>query len=256
MNPWRNLARYTKARVGLGQAGGALPTAQHLALAQAQALARDALWKTWEPADVVAYVQGCGEQFYRVTTAVSDRGQYLARPDLGRMLSEKSALDLSKGRQAEDGLVLCVSDGLSAEAVQRHMIGFLKIFLPMLKQEPLVSRLPLSFVVIPFARVAAADHIGELLKSRLSVMFLGERPGLSSHDSLGIYLTHKPRRGTADGARNCISNVRPPDGLSYELASIQLCYLLRESLRRQLSGVELKMATQTELEYSILGRLP
>jgi ethanolamine ammonia-lyase small subunit len=127
------------------------------------------------------------------------------------------------------------------------MAPFLAVFLPELEREAFYQGRPFPFVLLPFSRVACADHVGELLGSTLSVIFVGERPGLSAHDSLGIYLTYGPRVGTLDGQRNCISNVRPPHGLSYELACQQLLYLMRESLARRLSGVDLKMESDAYL---------
>ncbi len=252
MNGWSKLKNFTKARVGLGHAGASLPTSHHLEILKAQAQARDALWRPWEHQLLLDYLKARGMMGIPLTTCVSDRRTYLARPDWGRRLSEKSEELLASALRSTPRLwdprvVFCVSDGLSAEAIIQHLAGFLEVFLPRLVQESFFHGQSFPFVLLPFSRVACADHVGEILGSELSVIFVGERPGLSAHDSMGIYLTYKPRRGTLDGQRNCISNVRPPDGLTYELAAAQLLYLMRESLARRLSGVDLKMESDALL---------
>ncbi len=252
MNGWSKLKNFTKARVGLGHAGASLPTSHHLEILKAQAQARDALWRPWEYQNLLDYLETRGMMGLSLTTCVADRRTYLSRPDWGRRLSEKSeellaAAFSSTPRLWDPRVVFCVSDGLSAEAISQHFKGFLEVFLPRLVQEKFYLGQSFPFVLLPFSRVACADHVGEILGSELSVMFVGERPGLSAHDSMGIYLTYNPRRGTLDGQRNCISNVRPPDGLTYELAAAQLLYLMRESLGRRLSGVDLKMESDALL---------
>lgn len=244
MNPW---ARFTQARLALGQAGASLPTRVHLELQKAQALARDALWKTWDHEQLREALKALSYPSFLSRTPVSDRQTYLARPDLGRTLEAgelarlRSPSFLAELRaQADPSLVFCVTDGLSAEAVEKHMPGLLHELLPRLSQEPFYGKQPYPFFIIPFARVAVADVVAAQLSATMSVIFVGERPGLSAQDSLGIYLTHSPRPGTPDSCRNCISNIRPGPGLSYADASEQLCYLLRESRRRGISGIELK----------------
>lgn len=252
MNHWSKLKTFTKARVGLGCIGSSLATSHHLEILKAQAQARDALWRPWDQEELHQYLGANGQVSLTLPTCVSDRRSYLARPDLGRRLSAES-LDRLRSREVFEGqtvdtrIVFCVSDGLSAEAVVQHIQPFLDGFLPRLASESFYQGKPFPFVLLPFSRVACADHVGELLQSDLSVIFVGERPGLSAHDSMGIYLTYQPRCGTLDGQRNCISNVRPPDGLSYELAAAQLLYLMRESLSRRLSGVDLKMESDALL---------
>lgn len=241
MNLWQRLGRWTDARIGLGQAGSALPTKAHLAVQEAQALARDALWQRWEPESLSQSLAAESWATVTVATEVSDRKTFLARPDLGRQLSRESQAALSQLKKENGRLAICVSDGLSATAIAQHAQAFLSLLLPRLAAESLYGGHVYPIILMPYARVAAADAVGEALGAELSIILIGERPGLSAHDSLGIYLTHKPRIGLSDSERNCISNVRPPSGLSYELACEQLSYLVRESLRLKLSGVELKM---------------
>jgi ethanolamine ammonia-lyase small subunit len=255
MSDWSKLKTFTKARVGLGHSGASLATSHHLEILKAQAQARDALWRQWELEDLRRYLAANGQTSLTLSTLVSDRRTYLARPDWGRRLSEESQTRLAShdpfaGQAVDTRVVFCVSDGLSAEAIIQHLVPFLDVFLPRLPQENFFRSQSFPFVLLPFSRVACADHVGELMQSELSVIFVGERPGLSAHDSMGIYLTYHPRCGTLDGQRNCISNVRPPDGLSYELATAQLLYLMRESLSRRLSGVDLKMESDALLGVS------
>lgn len=234
--------KWTEARVALGRQGSSVPTAQHLAILEAQALARDSLWRLWDTRSLCTYL---GEQkipCFIGQTEVRDRQQYLMRPDLGRRLTAASSADLQARKGSWDNeLLFCVTDGLATDAIDKHLQPFLQIFLPQLYQEAFFQQKPYPFVLLPSARVATADAVATAMQSRVSVIFVGERPGLSAHDSLGIYLTYEPRIGTLDSRRNCISNVRVPAGLSYEIASQQLLYLLRTSLRLGISGVDLKL---------------
>jgi ethanolamine ammonia-lyase small subunit len=242
----KHLRHWTEARVGLGRHGSSLPTDQHLALLEAQALARDSLWREWDTRPLSVYLQAQAWPHFEVQTEINDRQQYLMRPDLGRRLAAASRLHLQEKsadpeRTFDNEVVFCVSDGLATDAIEKHMQPFLDIFLPRLQLEAFYRQKPYPFVLAPLSRVAVSDPIGEALGARLSVIFVGERPGLSAHDSLGIYLTLQPKSGLPDSRRNCISNVRMPQGLNYQLAADQLLYLMRESLRLGLSGVDLKM---------------
>lgn len=248
-NSWR---QWTQARVGLGRYGSSVPTAQHLNILEAQALARDSLWRIWDSQSLENFLTAEQIPHQIARTGIQDKQQYLMRPDLGRRLQADSVTALRNWRPSGDvDLVFCVTDGLATDAIQKHMIPFLKVFLPALRLEPFYRAKPYPFVLLPFARVATADAVAAALGSRISVIFVGERPGLSAHDSMGIYMTYNPSVGTLDSQRNCISNVRVPDGLGYELATQQLLYLLRTSLRLGLSGVDLKMDLTLESPRSI-----
>jgi ethanolamine ammonia-lyase small subunit len=163
---------------------------------------------------------------------------YLQRPDKGRRLNEPSREVLLKLDRPASGydVVLVIGDGLSSFAIEENAAAFLDILLPLLIEQNW-SVAPL--VIVQQARVAIGDEVGGLLGARLVVMLIGERPGLSSPDSMGIYMTLNPRVGLTDESRNCISNVRR-EGLSYELAAHKLLYLMSEALKRGLSGVQLK----------------
>lgn len=172
-------------------------------------------------------------------SAASDRHQYLQRPDLGRRLNEDSIATLRQHAQANPGgvdLAIVVADGLSALAVHRHTLPFLSRFEEQAAADGWTSA---PVVLVQQGRVAVADEVGELLGARMTVMLIGERPGLSSPDSLGLYFTYAPKVGLTDAYRNCISNIRL-EGLSYGMAAHRLLYLMREACKRQLSGVNLK----------------
>jgi ethanolamine ammonia-lyase small subunit len=228
---WRVLREATQARVGLGRAGDALPTAEILRLDAAHALARDAVHSPLDVDTLTADLrEASGLDVVRVASEAADRTEYLQRPDLGRRLADGDAL-----HPDEWDLAVVVADGLSARAVQSHAAGALAALLPRLEGWSVAPP-----VVATQARVALGDDVGSRLGAAMVLVLIGERPGMSAPDSLGAYLTWGPRRGRADSERNCVSNIRPPHGLSYARAAEVLAALLTESRRRQLSGVELK----------------
>lgn len=234
-DPWRHLARWTPARIALGRAGSALPTQEILRFALAHAQARDAVHAPVDWDTLVRQLPAELGQPVRVSSRAVERALYLRRPDLGRRLDEASALALQPGPQPAV-LVIVIGDGLSAPAVNAHATRLVTTLAPRLQT---LGLSPVPVVLAQGARVALGDEIGERLGARVVAMLIGERPGLSSPDSLGVYLTYGPRRGRTDADRNCISNIRG-DGLSYDLAAFKLAWLLREALCRKVSGVPLK----------------
>ncbi|WP_148864007.1 ethanolamine ammonia-lyase subunit EutC [Marinobacter fonticola] len=248
-NPWRRLREYTDARIGLGRAGISLPTRELLEFQLAHARARDAVHF---PLDVAALVDELkpilapklpGDPIVLHSEA-EDRYTYLQRPDLGRVLSDEAQEQLSAVADRDKGfdLALVVVDGLSSSAVQSNAVPFLTAFLQALEQDERDWTLA-PVTVVEQGRVAIGDVIGASLKARAVAVLIGERPGLSAPDSLGIYLTWAPGPAMTDANRNCISNVRPA-GLGFEQASQRLLYLLHEAHRLKLSGVGLKDRTE------------
>ncbi|MGO4378746.1 ethanolamine ammonia-lyase subunit EutC [Pseudoduganella sp. RAF53_2] len=262
MNPWSALRQFTAARVALGRHGPSLPTAPQLAFQLAHAMARDAVHT---PLDVeplrVAVTQAlrlapgnaagdstdsapddaAAARCLLLHSAAATREVYLQRPDLGRQLGESSRAELAALPRAVNGadVAFVVADGLSALAVQQHAAPLLAQLIPRLLADGFTLA-PLT--IVQQARVAIGDEIGELLGAKAVVVLIGERPGLSSPDSMGLYMTWAPRRGLTDEARNCISNVRP-EGLCYETAAYRLHYLLDQARKRGLSGIQLKDET-------------
>jgi ethanolamine ammonia-lyase small subunit len=221
-----DLRAFTPARVALGRAGHSIPTAELLRFQFDHARARDAVWEDLDPASL-------GLPHILVRSAAPDRGTYLRRPDLGRTLSSDSRLLLQRG--AYDAAIV-LADGLSAAAVQRHAAPLLTEMTGLWNAESW-HLAPLTVALQ--ARVAIGDEIGALLGAQMVAVFIGERPGLSSPDSLGVYLTWDPRSGRTDAERNCISNIRT-EGLSYQTAAHTLHFLMREARTRKLTGVDLK----------------
>lgn len=241
---WQHLKQFTAARIALGRAGSSLTTSQLLAFQQAHAQARDAVHTPLDAQKLADELSGFNLPVLPLHSRAADRATYLQRPDLGRRLDEASVHRLRALPAGEYDISLVVADGLSALAVQGHTGGLFAELIPALLAD---SYRLAPLCVVEQGRVAVGDEIGGLLHSRLVVIFIGERPGLSSPDSLGIYLTFQPQTGLTDERRNCISNVRP-DGLPSAFAAQKLRYLIRESLRKQLSGVQLKDEQHLSLE--------
>jgi ethanolamine ammonia-lyase small subunit len=242
------LRALTPARVALGRTGVSLQTRDLLDFQRAHAQARDAVHARLDPATLAVHLaELCKCAILRLHSAAADRATYLQRPDLGRKLNEASQAILensaklathariSSGTEdASCNLALIVADGLSALAVERHVLPLLKELLPQLESWNIAP-----ICVVEQGRVAIGDEIGSVLAAQISLVLIGERPGLSSPDSLGAYITWDPRPGRTDAERNCISNIRA-EGLSYTQAAVQLSFYLTEARRRQLTGVSLK----------------
>lgn len=227
----RDLREFTTARVGLGAAGDSLPTRALLELRMAHAKARDAVRWPLSFEDLRGRCRERGWASVVVESAARDREEYLRRPDLGRVLGVGSELPV-----CEDAVVFIVGDGLSALAVERHALPLLEVVFRLLGHAAFDGN---PVVLVKQARVAIGDEIGFRMGAAVSVLLIGERPGLSSPDSLGVYLTYAPRPGRTDAERNCLSNIHGA-GLSYELAAHKILFLIGEMRRRGLSGVGLK----------------
>jgi len=235
-DPWTELRRHTAARIALGRCGASLPSAEVLRLGLAHAQARDAVHVAFDADRVRAELAAHGFDVLEVRSAAPDRTAYLQQPDLGRRLSDRDRAMLDPA--SCDGCdVLCVvGDGLSAPAVHRHATALLLE----LRARFEALHLRLGPVVLAHqARVAIGDEIGERLRAGLVVLLVGERPGLSSFDSLGAYLTWRPRVGRTDAERNCVSNIRP-EGLAAAEAARRIAWLVDAARRLEATGVRLK----------------
>lgn len=247
---WSGLRRFTQARIALGRAGHALPTGALLEFQLAHAQARDAVHLPWDVAACAGQIRRLDAASLILETPVPDRGTYLRRPDLGRVLTDASLSRLESHASTAIDVAITLTNGLSSTAVERHALPLLREILG-LYQGAGLSTGPVCLAAN--GRVALSDQIGAALQARIAVIIVGERPGLSAADSLGIYLTHGPRSGNTDARRNCISNIRPPEGLDYATAAAKLLYLTQEALRRRLSGVELKDEMAEPLERAADG---
>ncbi|WP_061933431.1 ethanolamine ammonia-lyase subunit EutC [Aureimonas sp. AU22] len=237
-NPWAALRRHTSARIALGRAGTSLPTAPHLEFQFAHAQARSAVHRALDAQGLSDAVARLGQTCVALHSQAADRPTYLQRPDAGRVLDEPSRVRLRQAAAGLDGVdvALVIGDGLSALAVETNAVPFLQALLPLLEARGWTLA---PIAVVGQARVAIGDEIGEAFGARAVVVLIGERPGLSSPDSLGLYLTLAPRPGLTDESRNCISNIRA-EGLAPARAAQKAAYLLAEAFRRNLSGVALK----------------
>jgi ethanolamine ammonia-lyase small subunit len=235
-DPWQELRSFTRARIALGRVGSSLPTREILNFGLSHALARDAVHLPLDTNALDASIRALGFSTLQVQSKAPNRHTYLLRPDLGRRLNDESRLYLHsiKPKTPIDFMIV-VGDGLSSLAIQHHAV-------PLLTE--IHKNIPASWnfgpiVLAQQTRVALADEVGEIMGARMIAILIGERPGLSSPDSLGIYLTYAPSVGCSDAERNCISNVRP-EGLPYTVAAHKLIWLAKEAMYRQLSGVSLK----------------
>ena len=238
-----DLAALTPARIGLGRAGASLPMREVLRFGLAHAQARDAVHAPFRPDEVAAQLAGLGVETLAVESAARSRADYLRRPDWGRSLSPESLSALAVRRGRLD-LAIVVADGLSSTAVHQNAAPLVEALLPHLRRQTLTLA---PVVIASQARVALGDAAGQTLGARMVLVLIGERPGLSSPDSLGAYLTFAPRIGLTDEARNCISNIRP-GGLDFAEAAFKLAWLIDQGFRRSLTGVGLKDDSDAALE--------
>lgn len=236
MTLWDELKEHTQARIGLHRTGHSVSTEEQLAFQAAHALARDAVHEVWNVDAFEKRLEELGEKPLIAHSGIDDRETYLKFPNLGRVLDDSSRSRFVKYKASHPiDIVFIFTDGLSPRALNSHAISFWKAFKPVLNKA-----FRYAMVLVPFGRVALSDDIGEALGAKMSVMFVGERPGLSSADSLGIYLTYAPKVENTDSQRNCISNIHPPEGLSYATGVEKLSYLISECMSRKLSGVDIK----------------
>lgn len=232
----QRLRELTPARVAIGLAGASLPTKALLQFNLDHARARDAVHAQFDVQSLVRGLADLGLGATCVSSCAGERTNYLARPDLGRRLDADSERRVARVGSPGQQLVIVVGDGLSPTAVNVHAVALLRQLLPLLAADAMAIA---HAVVATGARVALGDQIGALLNARMIVMLIGERPGLSAADSLGVYLTFDPKVGTTDEKRNCVSNIHGA-GLAYEEAAHRMGWLIREGLARKLTGVGLK----------------
>ena len=234
---WTHLKAFTAARIAIGRSGASIPTRERLDFQLSHARARDAVLTPFLPEELAEELKELHPSPLVIESRAHDRSTYLRRPDLGRRLSDRSREALEEIRpQGPWDLVILVSDGLSTTAAMKQARPLLEHLLPML--------ITAGWNVAPLlitrhARVAVQDEAGALLNATISLMLLGERPGLGSPDSLGAYFTFRPVPGRTDAERNCVSNIRP-EGLDLPAAAHKLFTLISRSRELQLSGVDLK----------------
>jgi len=249
---WQKLRQFTDARIGLGRVGTSIPTSELLRFQLSHAQAIDAVHV---PLDKPALVEQIKQSptltpllpVFQLHSKAKDRIEYLQRPDLGRQLDENAIEQLKSAANDEPyDLVFVVADGLSSYAISHHAQAFLEKFIARLNEDEGKALHIAPLCIVEQGRVAVGDDVCDALNAKQVILLIGERPGLSSPDSMGLYLTWNAKRGTEDSLRNCISNIRP-EGLQYDAAVHKAHYLLTESQRNKLSGVNLKDRSQDSL---------
>ncbi len=233
---WDALKAYTDARIALGKTGVSIPLRESLQFRLAHAHAKDAVYSQLNVASLANDLTTAGLPIYALRSQAKDRDTYLQRPDLGRLLDEPSAKRLQELNSPPADICLIIADGLSATAIHKNAGSVVTLLVRQVQQAG-YSLAPI--VLVEQGRVAITDAIGELLRPRLAIMLIGERPGLSSFDSLGAYITYSPQPGLTDERRNCISNIRK-QGLTPVMAVNKLMYIIETAFRLKLTGVELK----------------
>lgn len=252
-NPWERLRQFTDARIGLGRAGISVPTSHSLAFQLAHAQAQDAVHTPLDFTTIRGTLMqrawnGFGAPLHLHSRA-QDRTMYLQRPDYGRRLNDDAVDQLQGSISTEHAgydLSIVIADGLSAFAIAEHAVAFLDELIPRLTTNAAQPWELAPIVLVEQGRVAVGDHVGELLGAKCVLVMIGERPGLSSPDSMGLYLTWNPKLGCKDSDRNCISNIRPA-GLKLPEASRRAAYLLNEARTLGLSGVRLKDRSEDDM---------
>ena len=231
-----DLRELTPARVGLGRSGAGLPTEALLAFTLDHARARDAVHASFDTQALMAGLRELGLSPVELSSRAQTRRDYLRRPDLGRVLDAESQRLLADHYSGGCDVAMVIGDGLSPTAVNSHAVAFAGNLVPRLRGEGISIG---HIAVASGARVALGDEIGEILAARMMVMLIGERPGLSAPDSLGVYLTFAPKVGCTDAERNCVSNIHAA-GLTSEEGAFKVAWLIREGLSRRVTGVALK----------------
>ena len=244
-DPWQELKQFTDARIALGRSGCSILTDEYLRFSLAHARACDTIKMPFERAQVKKRLEDMGLAVEMAESAAASRSIFIRRPDLGRRLSDASREHLQSLKYPGADVLIVIGDGLSSKAVHKQAVPLIREFLPYM-QELGLSVGPV--VLAKQSRVALGDDIAEVMHCGLVVMLIGERPGLSSPDSLGIYMTYKPFAGRLESERNCISNVRP-EGLSYARAAFKLAWLVETAYDMRMSGTRLKDKSDDPSQY-------
>lgn len=233
---WGPLKAFTNARIALGRTGVSVPLKESLQFKLAHAHAKDAVYSNLQVDELLASLSGTGLPVHYVKSQANNRDIYLQRPDLGRLLDATSIDKIQQFEIPPADISIIVADGLSATAINKNAALVVSLLVKKAQQAG-YSLAPI--MLVEQGRVAITDAIGGLLHPRLAVMLIGERPGLSSFDSIGAYITYAPQPGLTDERRNCISNIRE-QGLPPVMAVDKLMYLIDSAFRLQLTGVALK----------------
>lgn len=248
---WEALRQFTDARIALGRTGCSVLTKDNLEFRLAHARARDSIHMPFESRRVAEELHKLNLQTIEVESSAPDRATFITRPDLGRRLSTQSRARLKSMHYPGCDVLLVIADGLSSKAVHKQAVPLTAALLPYLK----ALKLSLGPIVLAHqSRVALGDDIAGIMNAGLVAILIGERPGLSSPDSLSVYMTYKPYFGRLESERNCISNIRP-EGLNYGPAAFKLAWLIDNAFQRRKSGTALKDESDDPTQWGRLAEL-
>lgn len=245
LDAWEKLKQFTDARIAIGRAGCSIPTTAMLEFQLAHAQARDAVYQVLDTDSLQDKLNALGLDSLVMQSQAKDKQEYLKRPDYGRLLSDESKqlfMQFKQNNNATYDVCIVVGDGLSALAIEENALALIQSLQSQLEHEQWTLA---PIVLATGSRVALGDEVAEIFNAKMLVMLIGERPGLSSPDSMGIYYTWQAKSGYLDSKRNCISNVRPA-GLSIPIATQRLINLMRQSKKLGYSGVNLKDEHEVE----------
>lgn len=253
LDAWQKLKQFTDARIALGRVGCSIPTKEMLAFQLAHAQARDAVYQALDTDTLQHRLQGIGLESFVVQSQAQDKQEYLKRPDFGRLLnktSQQQLQDLKNQHTQQFDVCIVIGDGLSALAIEENAFAMIRSLQSKIEQQQWTLA---PIIIATGSRVALGDEVAERFNAKMLVMLIGERPGLSSPDSMGIYYTWNAKSGSLDSKRNCISNIRPA-GLSIPIATERLINLMRQSEQLGYSGVKLKDEHEIEQVESSMSQ--
>lgn len=216
-----DLSQFSHARIGLQNAGGHLKTQDWLDFQVGFAQAKDAVVSTFDVNIIINWCENQNLNCLSLETQATRLQEFILRPDLGKKLSDQSAEILRKQVTSND-LSIIISGGLSPIAIEHHVIHLLTEFIPVIQKNKLTLA---PIMIFQRARVALGDDVNDCLKTKKTIMLIGERPGLTTPDSLGIYITPNAKMGCTDADRFCISNIHGR-GMGYADANRKLCSLI------------------------------
>ena len=242
-----NLTKYTNARIAIGHSGGHTLTKNWLEFQLDFAQAKDAVLSDIDLVKLAHDLTAIDElskgqtKLYTASSCANSLDEFLTRPDLGRALSVESQAELSEvlinhPADLNQDILIVISSGLSSAAIENQAVGFLGELLPLLNEFGW-SLAPI--ILSKRTRVAFADKVNAVFKAKVVINLIGERPGLSSNDSMSIYFTHGSKIDSTDEQRNCISNIHQ-NGLSHRQAAQKVAYLVHKAFDLGYSGVNLK----------------
>lgn len=221
---------HTTALVGIGHVGTRYATDVVLQFQAELAVAHHAV------AEVLSEDWAASNNLLPLKSRVEDHREFLLRPDLGRRLDEPSKERLLQAKTDIDVQPI-LADGLSAVACKQSGMALLEALIAACQRRKLSTGTPMG---ARFARVWLQDEIGALVRAKVAIILLGERPGLGTGDGLSAYMVYDPKIGNTDGNRNMISNIHPR-GTPPEVAAERLAVLAEAMIAQQTSGVSLDL---------------